>query len=222
MSQEGKDAEERSVLDHIASLKAGLASGKSFDVETRQEIVEYLSAEGLGSTEIGRLVGISARQIRRDLEKIRDRNALQADPKLAERMGGELVTEARRCVGRIRRTTGDKATSPGTRVEGERAVFEILDRLTARLQSLGYLPSATQRVEANLTHHLGEALGFDAIKAEIDRISGVASAEEDTSRLRALGTLVEQTKSQLQGVGEHDVPSQSDAADSDDDGGRAE
>jgi len=183
---------EKSVLDHIASLKAGMISGKSLSPETRREVVEYLAAEGVGTTEIARLFGFTDRTIRRDLDAIRERNALQQDPKLVERITGELDTEAHRCIQRIRKVTNDKKASHSAKIEGERALFQILNDLAERLQSLGYLPSAAQWVQADLTHHLGDVPSLDRIAAEIQRVSGFTG--HDKNAAGELGRLAELTE----------------------------
>lgn len=189
---------ERSALDHIASLKSGSISGKSIAPETRQEVVEYLAAEGVGTTEISRLFGMTDRTIRRDLDAIRERNALQHDPKLVERIAGELDTEAHRCVQRIRKVTNDKNAPHSAKIDGERAAFQILNDLTERLQSLGYLPSAAHRVQADLTHHLGGVPGFDWILSEIQRVQEITGNENNAAgELGRLAELAEQASSAL-------------------------
>ena len=181
-----------SVLDHIAALKSCSIGRDALDKETILDIVEYLRAEGVGTSEIAKLFRVQARTIRRDLVAIRKRNAQKADPHLVEEIAGELITEARRCVMRIRRVTGDTDAPHVARIDGERAVFKIVDGLAARLQLLGYLPTATHRVQADLTHHLGSAHGLDGLRDEIDRLRElVPDGSADAAGLQGLKLLTE-------------------------------
>jgi len=181
-----------SVLDHIAALKSGSVSRDALGTETILDIVEYLRSEGVGTSETAKLFRVDARTIRRDLQAVRERNAQKTNPGLVEEVAGELVVEARQCVLRIRRVTGDKDAPHAVRIDGERAVFTILDELAARLQSLGYLPTVTHRVQADLTHHLGSAPGLDGLQEEIDRLRGlVPEGSADAAGLSGLRLLTE-------------------------------
>lgn len=192
MSEESAPARQ-SVHDHIAAVKSGAVKGSSLHPEIRQDIVEYLTSEGLGTAELSKLLGMTDRTIRRDLTAIRDRNALHADPELADRLAGEFVSEARRSMQRIRRTTGDKDAPHAARIDGERAICEIYDKLIGRLQSLGYAPSATHHVRADLTHHLGSTPEYAEIRQEIDRVAALPGG--DSADLHELRLLADEAES---------------------------
>lgn len=187
---------EPNVLDLIAGLKKKTVAGKGLSPETRREVVEYLAAEGVSAAEASRLLGVAARTVRRDLERIREANALKADPGMADRVAGELMNEARAAVARIRRVTREKDAPHGARIEGEKAAYQILDQLASRLQSLGHLPTASQKVQADLTHHLGETRGLDELREEVDRIAQIVPEDAPQSaELRELGRITQKASS---------------------------
>jgi hypothetical protein len=191
------EATDRGVIELIAQIKSGEISGRNLAPEVRRDCVEYLNAEGLSRPEIAKVLGRNERTIVRDLEQVRKANALTRDDALADRFAGQLVAEAANCVTRIRRVTREKDAPHAVRVDGERAVFQITDSLVARLQSLGHLPSAAQRVQADLTHNFGEAPSFSDFESEITRLAGITGSipGSDVTDLARLGAVVSAAKS---------------------------
>ncbi|MCH8130683.1 MAG: hypothetical protein IIC70_12395 [Acidobacteria bacterium] len=114
------------------------------------------------------------RTIERDKKAIRESNAIKWDPHLVEQMVGRLCGEAEHCIQRIRKAVRDKKVSPSVRVDAEHRCFEIYNRLTQTMQGLGYLPTAARKLEADLTHHLGELPDFDAMRAEVRRLKEIS------------------------------------------------
>lgn len=164
---------QRRVLDLLRDLKQQRLNPRDINTEERQACVQHLGAEGVSLPEIASLLGRSERTIARDRRAIREDQALEHDPKLAGEVAGDLVAMATQCMARIRRITRDKESPPAVRVDGERQIFDILDKMTHRLQTLGFLPSAAQQIEATLTHHLGDAPTLTDIVAEAKRLDGI-------------------------------------------------
>lgn len=168
MSDVPAQGDERSVLDLICGIKDGTVDPARFEHEERQACVAHLSGEGYLGPEIAQILRVSERTIRRDRSAIRDAASLGHDPALVERIAGQLTTEADLCIGRIRRAIRDRQTPAATRIEGERACFQILIRLVDRLQSLGFLPTAAQRVSAELTHHIAPLPDLKTLLSQIE------------------------------------------------------
>jgi len=181
------DASSLSVLDAIGRLKSGLLDPKTLSADDRRACVAYLGSEGLGVAEIAQLMQVSDRTIRRDREAIRDANALEPDPALAGRVAGQLMVEAEACMTRIRRVTWDRDTPPGVRVEGERACFQILGEMTQRLQSLGFLPTSSQQIEASVTVDSAPVLA--EIDRELSELITLARREENEGLVAELTEL---------------------------------
>lgn len=175
------DMPERGVLEVLSDIKASKLSPKDLGTDTRRQCIMHLSAEGVAVAEIARLLRTTERTIYRDKQAIREDQCIEHDPKLVGMMAGRLAAEAETCIQKIRRVTREKDAPHAVRVDGERVVFEILDKLTQRLQSLGLLPSSSLRVEGDLTHHVGE-MSLADIGAEATRLSTVAqlSVKQDT------------------------------------------
>ena len=161
---------ERSVLDLIRGLQSGSTSGASLTPGDRWRCVEHLSAEGYSAAEISEILKVSQRTIARDRTVIRQHNALERDPKLTAEMVGYLVQQAEQGVGRIRRVIRDSHTSPGVKIDGERACWLISNQLVERLQSLGYLPTAATEIRGELTHHVQHLPGFTQMQEEVARL----------------------------------------------------
>lgn len=176
MSDSTNDSDDHSVLDLIAAINSGKTPGKSLKKPARLSCIEFLRAEvGLSVPNIARTFGMSDRQMRRDLKEIREANALRVSPDLVAEQIGALTTEAATCISRIRRVTREREAPHAARIDGEKAVFDIMDRLTARLQSVGYLPSAAQKVQAELTHHVGEVPSLSELTAQLAGLAELAS-----------------------------------------------
>jgi hypothetical protein len=163
---------EHSVLDTIAGIKDGRIDPKLLEEEDRRACVQYLASEGATIPEIAKLLKRSDRTIQRDRDAIRAAAALQHDPKFAERMAGLLVGEAELATERIRRVTRSAETPPAVKVEGEHRCYQIRSDLVTRLQSLGLMPTAAHRVEADLTHR--RSLDVTQAAGEVRRIAAVA------------------------------------------------
>jgi len=128
--------------------------------------VPFLMAEGQSTAEIAHLLKVTDRTIERDKKAIRQENAISQDPKLANVIAGRLVDEAQICIQRIRKFQRDTNCPPAAKIEGEKGCFHIVNSLAERLQSMGYLPIAAKKLEADLTHHMGNPLSLNEIVSE--------------------------------------------------------
>ena len=186
-----KELEQRSVLDLIRLVKDGRVNPRLLGPDDRRACVAHLCGEGLFVPEIAQFLKCSDRTVTRDRRAIQDAAALDYDPALAGRIAGQLVAEATHCVERIRRVSRDRATPPAIKVDAEHKCFDILCSLTQRLQSLGFLPTATQRHEADITHHQSDLPDLDQIQREVQRLRdlGVEILPADAPELAELAEL---------------------------------
>jgi DNA-binding CsgD family transcriptional regulator len=170
-----KSKESRS-LDILQGIKTGTTNPALLSPKQRRRLVILLIAEGQSTAEIAHILKVSDRTIERDKQKIRKKNAIVKDPKLAEQMAGRLLFEAETAIQKIRKYERDKQTSPATRIDAEHKCFQIVNELAERLQSMGYLPTATKKLEADLKHHLEETLSLDQISSEAQRLQDIKSS----------------------------------------------
>lgn len=161
---------EERTLPLLQKIQTGVVDGKCIRAVERRQLVAFLMADGLSAAEIAQILKVSDRTIERDKQAIREQNAIARDPKLAEQMAGRLVGEADLSVQQIRKAVRDKRVSPAVKVDANDRCYRIVSDLTQRLQHLGFLPTASQKVEADLTHHLGELPDIDELQVELQRL----------------------------------------------------
>ena len=165
----------------LQKIKAGQFKANSIGTAERRLLVCFLMAEGQSTAEIAHLLKTSDRTIERDKKAIREEDIIAKDPKLAEKMAGMLYAEAGRCIQRIRKFQRDKDASPAAKMESERYCFQINCDLMEKLQSLGFLPTAAQKIEADLMHRATSLLTLEEIQIEAGRVKQIQeslSAEE--------------------------------------------
>lgn len=167
----GKDqGSESQTLSLLQGIKDGSVNPSSICPADRRLLVSFLTFEGQSSAEIAHLLKVSDRTIERDKRALREENAIVKDPKLLEQTVGNLKSEAEVCIQRIRKFQRDKEASPAAKMDGEHRCFQILCALSERLQSLGYLPIATQRIEGDIRHSTASSLSLEEIQHEADRL----------------------------------------------------
>jgi transposase len=133
-------------------------------------------AEGQSTAEIAHLLKVSDRTVERYKKSIRQKNAILPSPELVNNIAGRLVDEAQICIQRIRKTGRDNNCPHAARIEGERGCFQIVNNLAERLQSMGYLPTSTQKLEAELNHHTANPLTLKEIRLEAKRLQKIKSS----------------------------------------------
>jgi hypothetical protein len=191
--------EDRSVIETVRLIQSGSLSPGSLRVEDRRACVEYLTSEGYSALETAAVLKVSDRTVLRDRREVRSANAVARDPGLVTEMVGRLLTEGETVVSRLRRVSRDKRTPAAVKVQAEQASWQVTRDVVRALQSLGYLPMATAKISADLTHRLDVQPGgggggfeelnapeYDELAAEIERlqaISGGAPGGELNMRL---------------------------------------
>jgi hypothetical protein len=136
--------------------------------------------EGYSTAEMAQILKVSDRSIERDKKAIREANALSAGPELVEQMVGRLVCEADLSIQRIRKAARDKDTSPAVRIDAEHRCYQIVSDMVASLQSLGYLPIAAQRLQADFTHSIGQIPDVAQMQEELQRLRQITGETQGT------------------------------------------
>ena len=158
-------SKESRCLEILQGIKTGTTNPALLSPKQRRRLVILLIGEGHSTAEIAHLLKVSDRTIERDKKKIRKKNAIVKDPKLVEQMAGRLLFEAETAIQKIRKYERDKQTSPATRIDAEHKCFQIVNDLAERFQSMGYLPTAAKKLEADLKHHTEDTLSLKEIKS---------------------------------------------------------
>lgn len=160
----------------LQEIKSGKTNPSLLTPAERRLLVSLLMAEGQSTAEIAHLLQVSDRTIERDKQAIRKDNSLIKDPELAGLMAGRLVDEAQTCIQRMRKFQRDSNCPPAVKVEAEKSCFQVVNSLAERLQSMGFLPTAAQKLQADLMHHSEEALSLNEIQSELHRLKGIKSS----------------------------------------------
>ncbi len=186
MSQEFQHSEassntELGTVDLLQQLKSGMLNAKQLKPAVRQQVVAALMDDGYSTSDMAKILMTSDRTIERDRKVLRESTVLNNHPDLLPQMAGRIQQEAELCMQRIRRATRGKEVSAAVKVEGERCCYQMVSDLLQRLQSLGYLPTAKQQVEAELVHHTGNIADYEELLLESTRLLGVASDSESAS-----------------------------------------
>lgn len=170
---------QRGVIDILGQIKARELNPQALSKTERKLCVQHLSAEGLAVPEVAQVLGVAERTIARDRKVIQEEAALEHDPRLASLMAGRLASEAELVIQRIRRVARDREAPHAVRVEAEKSCFAVMVGLTESLQSLGYLPTAAQQIEADVRHGSAAVPGYQELSVEIDRLEAIAEETGD-------------------------------------------
>lgn len=164
------DALTTPVLSLIRNIQNGTTEPTLLNPEDRQRCVEHLTIEGYSLVEIAEVLKTAERTIGRDRKQIRKANALKRDPQLVDQMVGNLVHLAETSTDRIRRAIRGRDVPPAVKVQGEKECWSIGNELMARLQSVGYLPTAAREFRGEVTHHVEQAQSYEELGQEVMRL----------------------------------------------------
>ncbi len=186
-----QQANDESTLNLLEQIKAGSLDPSCIRPADRCPLVAFLMGDGYSTAEIARILKVGDRTIERDKKAIREANALAPDLKLVEEMTGRLKMEAELSIQQIRRTLRDKNTPSAVKVDGNHRCFQIFSELIQDLQRLGYLPTAAQRFDGTVTHHLGQLPSLEDLRAEVKRLEVISqtslpNAEQAHEKLKQL------------------------------------
>lgn len=199
-STTNESVESPSAITLVRDLRNGKISASALSKESRQTCVEYLGNEGYSAVEIAEVLKVSTRTVHRDRDSIRAENAISKDPELVDQQAGQLVQHAEQAIQRLRKIAREKDCPAAVRVDAVRGTWAVIKELTELLQRLGYLPTATQQVRADLTHHLDEPPSIDQMRLEIESLGLIIkqSGSED-KELREQLAVFETVLKQLPG-----------------------
>lgn len=179
-----------SPISIIRELQNGSLRADALAPASRRACIEHLHVESYSAAEIAEVFKISVRTVRRDLAQIREGHAVVADSTFVARIVGELVQEAECSIGRLRRIARDRDCPHAAKVDAERAAWSVMREFVEKLQSLGYLPTAAQQIQADLTHRLeGDRLATDLL--EVKSVIRQVALPADAPAAKELSALME-------------------------------
>jgi len=189
------DQEGRSIISLIQSVKDRTRNPKTLSEDERRACVEFLSWEGYTQAQIGQILKISDRTVRRDLKAIEDKNAISPDVDLAKRIIGDMFCKAKAHHAYLMRLARNPEASHSEKAQAEFLGWRVLKEMTEKMQSLGYLPSKPQAIVGDIFHHVdGNISDFDEIAKQIIEIENITDGDEkiaddikkDISKMKAI------------------------------------
>ena len=137
----------------LQGIKTGSLDAKNLLKEERQACVEMLALEGHQVSAIAQLLDRSEKTIKRDLKEIWQKNSQMPTPEFVLREIAEMIEKGKVHQAHLMRIARSKDTLPKEKIEAERNAWKIGKEIAERLQSLGFLPNAPQKVVGEMYHH---------------------------------------------------------------------
>jgi transposase-like protein len=154
MKELNKLATEKPLLTLIQQIKDGRVNADTLDKELRQQCVEVFIAEGYTIASIAQILNKCEKTIKRDIEAIRERNALTPDIELAKKLIGEMVSYARVHRDHLMRLARSKETGISEKAQAEYYAHRVEMEMIDKLQTLGYLPLKPKTIVGDFTYSL--------------------------------------------------------------------
>lgn len=174
---------DRPIFGLIQQIKDGALDADTLTKELRQGCVEILLCEGSSVTLMAQVLKRSEKTIKRDIEDIRERNAIAPDINLAKKIVGELLVYARINRDHLMKLARSKDVSVAEKAQSEYCAFKVFSELVTKLQSLGYLPMKPQEIVGDIFHHVDnndQDVSFPELKA---MISDIVNTAKETNTL---------------------------------------
>jgi len=181
MEEHNTSSQDQTALKIIQNINSGACDPCLLDKSMRQQCIELLIGEGYTHSQLAQLLKRSEKTISRDIQEIRQKNALTPSVEFAKETVGELVTKARVHASYLMRLARDRDSSTSSKSGSEFLAWRVIKELVEKLQTLGFLPLKPQEVTGDIYHHvLGkEEDSYEDVKKMISEVEAVAK-ETDT------------------------------------------
>lgn len=161
----------------LKQIKEGILEAKDLSKEMRQECVEVLYLEGHNIATIAQLLDRSTKTIKRDLEDIWQKNSKNPTFVVALAFIAELVGKSKAQQAHLMRMSRSNEGTIQERSQAEYLAWKIQSETVERLQSLGYLPTAAQKIQGDIYHHQDTDDGktLEQLEEELSLLERLAS-----------------------------------------------
>jgi len=174
---EKPNKEEVPIYKVLKQIKEGILEAKDLSKEMRQECVEVLYLEGHNVATIAQLLDRSIKTIKRDLEDIWQKNSKNPTFVVALALIAELVGKSKAQQAHLMRMSRSNEGTIQERSQAEYLAWKIQSETVERLQSLGYLPTAAQKIQGDIYHHqeTDDCKTLEQLKEELSLLERLAS-----------------------------------------------
>lgn len=162
-----ENPEDVSIHSILNQIREGTLDPSTLLKEVRQLAVEALTFEGYLPSAIAQLFKVSDRTIKRDLQDIYEKNALEPSRELGRQLIGEYLQKSRTHHAYLMRLARTKEASIQEKVNAESMAAQTLKDMIKTLQSLGFLPEKPQQIVGDFFHH-GE-VSNDAVLSDLKK-----------------------------------------------------
>jgi hypothetical protein len=152
-NQSEKNKERDPVFKIIQEIKEGKRVARDLPKNDRQECVEALYLEGYSIAQMAQLLDRAEKTMTRDMGDIRERNCAKPSLELATQLIGDMVLKCRAHQAHLMRLARSKEGSVQEKAQAEYYAWKVESEMMERLQTLGYLPSAPQKIVGDIYHH---------------------------------------------------------------------
>lgn len=190
MENLNNNKEESPVFKIIQEIKEGKREAKDLSKEQRQECVDSLDLQGYNVSQIAQVLDRSEKTIRRDLLDVKQRRSVKPSLELATQIVGNMIAKLEAAQSCLMRLANAKEGSLKAKSQAIFYAGQMMLELTEKLQSLGYLPSAPQKVIGEVYfHNEDDDKSFAEAKEKLKELETIA---QDT------GILDEATKKRIE------------------------
>ena len=138
----------------VQSSNDAYLTKKILSPEDRRDVVDSMRLTGHSIAEIADRMGVSIKTIKRDIEEIKEKNALKLKPSLAGEMVGELIRKAGQHWQSLKSVARDPSVKTNERLLAEKLAWDVELNLCRELREMGYLPSAPKTVMGQISHQV--------------------------------------------------------------------
>lgn len=186
---------EQSTVNIIQSIKEGRIDASAITKDLRIKCVEVLWLEGYKASEMAQIFNCSDKTIKRDLNEIREINAITPNIEHAKKIIGEFWLKSQNSHAYLSKLARSKDGSLSEKAQAEYSAHSVLSDTIVKLQSLGYLPSVEQNVVGNIFHHYGnnDMEYLKTANAEIAELEEICPENEEISKLKSRADKISNT-----------------------------
>lgn len=175
--------EEIPVYKILKQIKDGTLQAKELSKEMRQNCVEVLALEGYSVASLAQLLDRSEKTIKRDQEEISLRNSKRPTPEIVLQLIAEMISKSESQQAHLMRIARSNEGSVQERINAERLAWEIKNQTVERLQSLGYMPTAAQKIVGEIYRHDSEEESPKTLAQMREELLQIEKIAEETDSL---------------------------------------
>lgn len=196
-----RSEEGSTVMALLRGIKDGSIKPSGISALDRLGVVEHFLLEGLEIVKIAEILQVNERTVRRDIQKIRQENAVHYSPRFAAEAVGRIISGAGDCIQQLRRRSRKGGSNLMEETLAVQAEWKIHRELFEALQRVGYIPTVPTEFRGEVHHSVdAEAKDAEWTLAETRRLEAIGGIDrlpkgmrEKFARLKQEAQIVEES-----------------------------